>query len=68
MIEEMETTHFVFATLGGTMRENRYQAFLIDRLNDMFPGCVVLKNDTDYLQGIPDLLILYEDRWAMLWK
>lgn len=32
----------------------------------MFPGCVVLKNDPNYLQGIPDLTIFYKDRWATL--
>lgn len=32
----------------------------------MFPGCVVLKNDPNYLQGIPDLVIFYYNRWAML--
>ncbi len=48
------------------MRESTYQAQLIKDLYSMFPGCVVLKNDTDYLQGIPDLLILYGNKWAML--
>ena len=32
----------------------------------MFPGCVVLKNDPNYKQGIPDLLILYKNHWAAL--
>lgn len=32
----------------------------------MFPGCLVLKNDAGYRQGIPDLVVFYEDRWAML--
>ena len=25
-----------------------------------------MKNDSSYIQGIPDLLILYEDKWAVL--
>lgn len=32
----------------------------------MFEGCVILKNDEQYIQGIPDLLILYRKKWAML--
>jgi hypothetical protein len=48
------------------MRESVYQAYLIKLLRVQYPGCVILKNDTDYLQGIPDLLILWQDRWAML--
>lgn len=48
------------------MRENVYQAELIRELRVRFPGCVILKNDTDYLQGIPDLTILYGDKWAVL--
>lgn len=26
----------------------------------------MLKNDSSYIQGIPDLIILFRDRWAML--
>lgn len=48
------------------MSESRYQRRLIRTLEDMFPGCVILKNDPEYLQGIPDLLVLYHDRWAAL--
>lgn len=46
--------------------ENAYQAELIKRIENLIPGCVVLKNDPNYIQGIPDLLILYRDKWAML--
>lgn len=46
--------------------ESAFQAKLIKRIKVMFPGCMVLKNDTDYLQGIPDLTILYKNRWAVL--
>lgn len=48
------------------MRESTYQSYLIGVLRVMFPGCVILKNDSDYVQGIPDLLVLWRDRWAML--
>ena len=46
--------------------ENVYQAELIKKIESLIPGCFVLKNDPNYIQGIPDLLILYEDKWAML--
>lgn len=48
------------------MAENKYQAKLIKTLERRFPGCVVLKNDPQYQQGILDLTILIEDMWAML--
>lgn len=48
------------------MAENRYQARLIKKLYRLFPDCVILKNDPDYLQGILDLTILNGRRWAML--
>lgn len=47
-------------------RENRYQPQVIRRLERDFPGCVVLKNDAEYLPGIPDLIVLLGIRWAML--
>jgi hypothetical protein len=46
--------------------ENKYQAKLIKKLYDMFPGCEILKNDAGYKQGILDLTIFFENRWAML--
>lgn len=48
------------------MLENKFQAKLIKELKEEFPGCIVMKNDSSYIQGIPDLLILHEDRWAGL--
>ena len=46
--------------------ERDFQSGLIKELKQLFPGCVVLKNDSSYIQGIPDLLVLFNDRWAML--
>lgn len=48
------------------MNERQYQAQLIQKLYVMFPGCTVIKQDAGRIQGIPDLVILYLDRWAML--
>lgn len=48
------------------MQEGQYQTHLIKRLNRMFRGCFILKNDSGYMQGVPDLLILYNNKWAML--
>ena len=50
----------------GHMRENKYQSLLITRIKNEFPGSLVLKNDSSYIQGIPDLTILHGDRWAVL--
>lgn len=46
--------------------ERDFQAGLIKELKDRFDGCMVLKNDSSYIQGIPDLLVLYKDQWAAL--
>lgn len=48
------------------MLESKFQANLIKEIKDTFPGCIVMKNDEGYIQGIPDLLVLHNDRWASL--
>lgn len=48
------------------MLESEYQKKLIDKLHNLFPGCLILKNDSAYRPGIPDLSIFYGARWAML--
>lgn len=48
------------------MTENAYQAKLIRKLKQLFPGCEILKNDSGYRQGILDLTILFGPFWAML--
>ncbi len=47
-------------------KESNFQAKLIRDLKVIFPGCIVLKNDPNYIQGIPDLLVLYKNQWAAL--
>lgn len=48
------------------MLENKFQANLIKEIKDRFPGCIVMKNDSSYIQGIPDLLVLHKNKWASL--
>ena len=48
------------------MRENKFQSDLIKEIKYRFDGCIVTKLDSAYIQGIPDLLILYKDKWATL--
>lgn len=46
--------------------ERDFQRKLIRAIRERFSGCIVLKNDPDYIQGIPDLTVFYEDKWATL--
>lgn len=48
------------------MRERDYQAKLIKKLRRLYPDCIILKNDSGYMQGIPDLTVLHEDKWVAL--
>lgn len=52
--------------MHNTKLERDFQAKLIKELKTIFPGCIVMKNDSSYIQGIPDLLILFKDKWATL--
>lgn len=49
-----------------SVNEGQYKTKLIKRIKAMFPGCFVLKNDANYIQGFPDLTVLYKNRWALL--
>lgn len=46
--------------------ESGFQSKLIKELKSLFNGCFVMKLDSSYIQGIPDLLILYRNKWAIL--
>lgn len=48
------------------MRENSFQSKLIKKIRKAYPGCIILKNDPNYLQGIQDLTILWNDKYALL--
>lgn len=48
------------------MKESKFQGDLKKEIEKRFPGSIVLKNDSSYLQGIPDLSVFYKDKYAFL--
>lgn len=48
------------------MQERHYQPKLIEKIKAALPGAMVLKGDTRFRQGCPDLIVLYGDKWAAL--
>lgn len=49
-----------------TKLESKFQKDLMDEIRRTYPGCVCIKNDSNYIQGFPDWTILYKDKWAVL--
>jgi len=47
-------------------KENSFQADLIKEMEQRYDGCIILKNDANYKQGIPDLTVFYKERYAIL--
>lgn len=46
--------------------EGKFKADLKRELKRRFPGCIITQMDPNDIQGLPDLLILYNDKWATL--
>ena len=46
--------------------ESEFQKDLMDEIRKRYPGCIIFKNDSGYIQGFPDWTILYKDKWAVL--
>lgn len=47
-------------------KESDFQNSLIKELKERFVGAIVTKLDSSHIQGLPDLLVLYQDKWASL--
>ena len=56
----------LFVMRGENVLEKNFQSKLIKELKEMFEGCIVTKLDSGHIQGIPDLLVLYKNKWATL--
>lgn len=44
--------------------ESKFKRKLIERIQEEYPGAIILKTNANDLQGIPDQIILYGKRWA----
>ncbi len=47
-------------------KEGRFQDSLVEDLESLFPQCIIMKQDANYRQGIPDILVLFRGHWAFL--
>lgn len=48
------------------MKESTFQKKVIQALKNNFRDSIILKTDSAHIQGIPDLLVLYKNKWAAL--
>ena len=48
------------------MLENKFKTNLIKEIEKRFPGSYIFHLDPTERQGVPDLLILYKNKWAAL--
>ena len=52
--------------IANMKKESDYQIELKKKIEKILPGCIVLKNDSNWIQGIPDLSVLYRGKYAIL--
>ena len=50
--------------MKGVKLERDFQRGLISEIKERLPGCLVMKTDPNYIQGIPDLLVWYSVGYA----
>lgn len=46
--------------------ESEFSLELKEELRHRFPDCFIIRMDPNQVQGIPDLLVLWRDCWALL--
>ena len=46
--------------------ENKFKTALVAEIKKILPGAMVMHLDPNEIQGIPDLIVLYKNKWAVL--
>lgn len=47
-------------------KEREIQNSIKDKIRNLLGDCIIVENDPTKIRGIPDLLVLFKDRWAAL--
>lgn len=47
-------------------KERDFQGSLIKEIQERLPNSIIMKNDANYKQGIPDLVVYNGSHWGML--
>lgn len=48
------------------MKESSFQAGLIAKIKKRLPDAIVMKTNPNYIQGMPDLLVIHDNKWGAL--
>ena len=59
---------FIFFGEKGMKETGRggFKEKLVKKLKSLYPGCIIISMDPQEHPGIPDLLILYNNKWVAL--
>ena len=52
--------------MGRKILESEFQRNLVKELKERFKDCMIIRMDPRRKQGIPDILVLWQDCWAAL--
>jgi len=44
--------------------EKQFESHLVTKLQKLYPGAYIIKNNPNYIQGFPDRLFLFGEFWA----
>ena len=66
MLDAHPLLYFLHEVISVGKLENKFQSNLKKEIKERYHDCIVTKLDANDIQGIPDLLILYQDKWATL--
>jgi len=46
--------------------ESKFKRDVREEIEALFPGCIIIKGNSSEVQGIPDMLVIWHERYAFL--